>query len=161
MNIGQAANASGMPAKTIRYYESVGLIPPAERTRSGYRVYGETDIHTLRFIRRARELGFSVETVERLLALWQDRKRSSSDVKSVALRHAEALERKIAEMQAMKRTLLHLAAHCHGDERPDCPILDDLARQGERDRNHRIASAGMPGDDVGPREENGCTERRD
>lgn len=127
MNIGQAAEASGLPPKTIRYYESVGLIPAAERTGSGYRVYGETDIQTMRFIRRARDLGFSVETVEQLLALWRDRNRPSSEVKSLALRHLEALDRKIAELEAMRRALLHLADHCQGSERPDCPILDDLS----------------------------------
>lgn len=127
MNIGQAADASGMPAKTIRYYESVGLIPPAERTASGYRIYSGADVHTLRFIQRARELGFSVETVEHLLSLWQDGNRPSSEVKSLAHRHAAALERKITELQAMRKTLLHLAEHCHGDERPECPILDDLS----------------------------------
>ena len=127
MHIGEAAGASGVPAKTIRYYESVGLIPAADRTSSGYRRYSGADVHTLRFIRRARDLGFSVETVERLLALWQDRNRSSSEVKAVALEHVDALERKMDEMQAMKRTLLHLADHCHGDERPECPILDDLS----------------------------------
>ena len=130
MNIGQAAEASGLPPKTIRYYESVGLIPAAKRAGSGYRVYGETDIQNMRFIRRARDLGFSVETVEQLLSLWQDRNRPSSEVKSLALRHLEALDRKIAELEAMRRTILHLADHCQGDERPDCPILDDLSESG-------------------------------
>lgn len=127
MNIGQAAAASGLPPKTIRYYESVGLIPAPERAGSGYRLYGETDVQRLRFICRARDLGFSVETVEQLLGLWQDRNRPSSEVKSHALRHLETLDRKIAELEAMRRALLHLANHCQGNERPDCPILDDLS----------------------------------
>ena len=131
MNIGQAAEASGLPPKTIRYYESVGLIPAAKRTGSGYRVYSETDIQSMRFIRRARDLGFSVETVEQLLSLWQDRNRPSSEVKSLALRNLEALDRKIAELEAMRRSILHLADHCQGGERPDCPILDDLSGSNE------------------------------
>lgn len=127
MNIGQAAAASGVPAKTIRYYESVGLIPTADRTASGYRLYSEADVHALSFIRRARDLGFSVETVERLLGLWQDKDRPSSEVKVLALQHVKALDAKIEELQTLKRTLAHLATHCHGDDRPDCPILDDLS----------------------------------
>ena len=130
MNIGQAAEASGLPPKTIRYYESVGLIPTARRTGSGYRLYGKIDIQRMRFIRRARDLGFSVEAVEQLLALWQDRNRPSSEVKSLALRHLEALDRKIEELEAMRRALLHLADNCQGGERPDCPILDDLSEGG-------------------------------
>jgi Cu(I)-responsive transcriptional regulator len=127
MNIGEAARASGVSAKMVRYYESIGLIRPVTRTESGYRVYGDDDIHTLRFIRRARNLGFSVDETARLLALWQDKSRASADVKEFALKHVADLERKIAELQAMSRTLQHLAGHCHGNDRPDCPILDDLA----------------------------------
>jgi MerR family copper efflux transcriptional regulator len=128
MNIGEAARASGVSAKMVRYYESIGLIRPALRTESGYRVYGEEDVHTLRFVRRARSLGFSVEETAELLALWHDKGRESADVKALALRHVRDLESRIAELQAMARTLTHLASHCHGDSRPDCPILDDIAK---------------------------------
>jgi len=127
MNIGQAAAASGVSAKMIRYYESIGLVPKAQRSVSGYRVYDDGQVHALRFIRRARDLGFSVEAMAELLALWRDRKRASKDVKKLALAHVAALESKAAQLQAMSRALRHLAAHCHGDERPACPILDDLA----------------------------------
>lgn len=126
MNIGEAAKASGVSAKMIRYYEQIGLIPPAERTESGYRLYRESDVHTLRFIRRARDLGFSLEDIAELLGLWHDRSRHSSDVKALALRHVETLESKIREMQSMADTIRELAACCAGDERPDCPILADL-----------------------------------
>lgn len=128
MIIGQAAAASGVSAKMIRYYEAIGLIPAAERTASGYRVYSEADVHTLRFVRRARRLGFSVAQIERLVALWRDRARSSAEVKRIALDHVEELERKIAELQGMSAVLRHLADHCQGDARPECPILEDLAR---------------------------------
>ncbi len=127
MNIGQAAAASGVSAKMIRYYESIGLISAAARTGSGYRVYSDAEVHTLRFIRRARDLGFSVEQMTDLLALWQDRSRASSEVKCIALAHVGELERKMQELQSMADTLRHLARHCHGDGRPDCPILNDLA----------------------------------
>ncbi|MCF1710223.1 Cu(I)-responsive transcriptional regulator [Tabrizicola sp. J26] len=126
MNIGEAARASGVSAKMIRYYESIGLVPAAARTNSGYRTYGNTEVQILRFIRRGRDLGFPVETIAALLALWRDRSRQSSDVKRLALDHVADLERKIAEMQAMASTLRHLAETCAGDGRPDCPILDDL-----------------------------------
>jgi MerR family copper efflux transcriptional regulator len=129
MNIGQAAQASGMAAKTIRYYEDIGLLPAASRSRAGYRVYNEKEVHTLRFIHRARQLGFSMQGIRRLLALWQDRNRTSADVKALALAHVTALDRKLADLRAMKRTLEHLIAHCEGDDRPDCPILGDLAGQ--------------------------------
>jgi len=128
MNIGQAALATGISAKMIRYYESIGLIVPAGRTASGYRTYTEQDLHTLRFVRRARGLGFSVEQMHELLALWRDRKRASAEVKRVALRHVEELERKAAELQQMADTLKHLARHCHGNDRPECPIIDELER---------------------------------
>ena len=127
MNIGELAQASGVSAKMIRYYEKIGLIPPADRSQSGYRNYSDNDVHRLRFIRRARDLGFTVEQMADLLALWRDRSRASSEVKKIALDQVAILERKAEELQAMSRTLKHLAAHCHGDERPDCPIIDDLA----------------------------------
>ena len=127
MTIGQAAKSSAVSAKMIRHYEAIGLLPKAQRTEAGYRLYNETDVHTLRFIQRARSLGFPLETIRTLLALWRNRRRSSGQVKDLSLRHVAELERKIAEMQAMVRTLKHLAHNCHGDERPDCPILDDLA----------------------------------
>ncbi len=127
MNIGQASQASGISAKMIRYYETIGLIGPAQRTESGYRVYSDADLHTLRFVRRARGLGFSVEQMHELLALWRDRSRASADVKRVALEHVRELERKAAELQQMADTLKHLARHCHGDKRPDCPIIDQLS----------------------------------
>jgi len=127
MNIGTAASKSGVPAKTIRYYESIGLIPPATRAENGYRHYGDVDIATLRFIQRARRLGFSVKDVGNLLALWRDRKRSSAGVKKVALDHIGEIEKRIAELDSIRRTLVHLTERCHGDDRPDCPILDDLS----------------------------------
>jgi MerR family transcriptional regulator, copper efflux regulator len=128
MNIGQAAAASGVSAKMIRYYESIGLIAAPARTEAGYRVYASDEVHTLRFVRRTRMLGFSIEEARELLALWRDRSRASADVKRVALQHVRDLEAKIAELQAMAGTLKHLARTCHGDDRPDCPILEDLAR---------------------------------
>jgi Cu(I)-responsive transcriptional regulator len=127
MNIGQAAKASGVSAKMIRYYESVGLIPAAIRTESGYRTYGEAEVARLKFIRHARLLGFSLPDLTRLLALWQDGDRASAEVKAVALRHIADLDRKIAHMAALRETLKHLADRCHGDDRPDCSILDELA----------------------------------
>lgn len=127
MNIGQAAAAAGLSAKMVRYYESIGLVAPAVRTESGYRVYGQDDVHTLRFIKRARSLGFSMEKTGELLQLWRDKSRASSDVKAVALEHVVDLERKIAELRGIADTLRHLAGHCHGDARPGCPILEDLS----------------------------------
>lgn len=126
MNIGEAAKASGVSAKMIRYYESIGLIPAAGRTGSGYRVYSGTEVQLLRFIRRSRDLGFPVEKIEELLALWQDRSRQSADVKRLAMDQIGGLERKVQEMQGMIDTLRHLADACCGDHRPDCPILTDL-----------------------------------
>jgi Cu(I)-responsive transcriptional regulator len=137
-NIGEAAAGSGVTAKMIRYYESLGLLPAAKRTSAGYRLYDASDVHRLRFIRRARDLGFSIEEIRRLLALWHDRRRASADVRRVAERHMADLDRRIEELQGMRRTLETLVHHCHGDERPDCPILDDLegasagARKGTR-----------------------------
>lgn len=126
-NIGEASAATGVSAKMIRHYESVGLIPQASRTFAGYRLYADADLHRLRFIRRARNLGFSMKQIETLLALWGNRERASSEVKALALAHAEELGAKILEMQAMQRTLVDLSRHCRGNQRPDCPILDDLA----------------------------------
>lgn len=127
MNIGQASDASGVSAKMIRYYEEIGLIQPMGRTGNNYRVYGNEEVHLLRFIKRARNLGFSLEESERLLKLWRDKERESAAVKEVALAHISDLERRIAEMQGMVKTLKHLARCCGGDNRPNCPILDDLA----------------------------------
>ena len=129
MNIGQAADASGVSAKMIRHYEAIGLMAKALRTDSGYRIYDGNDVHTLRFIRRARDLGFSMAEIGELLALWQNRRRPSSSVKKIASEHVAALDARMAEMAAMRKTLQHLVHCCHGDERPDCPILDELARE--------------------------------
>ena len=126
MNIGDAANASGVSAKMIRYYEQTGLIPPADRTASGYRDYSDKDVHVLRFIRRSRDLGFSVAEISELLALWQDRSRQSSDVKALARAHIADLRQKIESLQQMADTLQTLADCCAGDHRPDCPILVGL-----------------------------------
>ena len=127
MNIGQAARHSGLSAKMIRYYESIGLLKAAHRTDSGYRVYGDDDLHTLAFIKRARDLGFSLEEVGKLLTLWQDRQRASADVKALAMQHIDELNRRIEELVSLRDTLSDLVSHCQGDERPDCPILKDLA----------------------------------
>jgi len=132
VDIGAAARDSGVSAKMIRHYEEIGLVPPAERTAAGYRMYAATDVHRLRFVKRARDLGFGMEEIGELLALWNDRRRRSSEVKRLALRHAAGLERKISELEAMRRTLVELARHCHGDHRPECPILDDLAAGARR-----------------------------
>lgn len=128
MNIGAAAERTGVPAKTIRYYESVGLLPRPPRTTAGYRVYGEHQLAMLGFIRRARALGFAVRDVASLLALWRDRRRSNAAVKALAQRHVADIDAKIAEHQAIRRTLVDLVERCHGDGRPDCPILDTLER---------------------------------
>jgi len=127
LNIGEAADASGVSAKMIRHYEDIGLIPKVKRAESGYRKYSETEIHELRFIRQARKLGFSTKQIDSLLTLWRDHRRPSAKVKQLALGHVRELEQKIEEMRAMKATLEHLAKHCHGDDRPDCPILEELA----------------------------------
>lgn len=127
-NIGEASALAGVSAKMIRHYESIGLIPEAARTFAGYRLYSDADVHRLQFIKRARTLGFSIKQIEALLSLWDDRSRASADVKRLAKAHAAELAQRIDEMQAMQRTLETLARRCHGDNRPDCPILDDLAK---------------------------------
>lgn len=131
MNISFVAERSGVSAKTIRYYESIGLIPSADRLVNGYRAYDASDVHTLQFIRRARRLGFSVDEIRDLLDLWQDKRRASTKVKALATQHLLELDRKIEELQAMRRTMAHLVERCQGNDRPDCPILDDLAGDAE------------------------------
>jgi len=126
MAIGKVAKETGLPAKTIRYYEESGLIPPAERAANGYRMYSEQSVHTLRFIKRARDLGFSVAEVSRLLALWQDEGRASSEVKALARKHLDDIDKKISDLLSLKATLERLVKACRGDHRPDCPILEDL-----------------------------------
>jgi len=128
VHIGEAARLSGVSAKMVRHYESLGLLPPVSRTDSGYRLYAQADVHTLHFIRRCRELGFAMSDVQSLVNLWHDQRRSSADVKAIANRHQHALAERIAGLQAMQRTLQSLMGCCHGDQRPDCPILDELAR---------------------------------
>jgi Cu(I)-responsive transcriptional regulator len=127
MKIGEASAASGVSQRMIRHYEKIGLMPQAARRESGYRDYDDRDVHILRFIRRARDVGFPIEEIGRLMALWNDRSRSSADVKTLALGRAAELKRKAAELDEMRRALEHLAATCHGDDRPDCPILGGLA----------------------------------
>lgn len=136
MNIGEAAAASGVTAKMIRYYETIGLIPKAGRTDAGYRLYSPSDVNTLRFIRRARDFGMPMPRIQLLIGLWRDRKRPSRDVKKIAMEHVRELTSKIAELTAMADTLKELADRCHGDSRPDCPILHDL----ESPRGSRKAS---------------------
>lgn len=127
MNIGQAAKLSGVNAKLIRHYESIGVVPRAMRTDAGYRVYTESDVHILVFVRRARDLGFSMKEIKQLVGLWRNKKRASSDVRALAMGHIKDLEEKIGELEAMTRTLRTLAQKCHGDQRPDCPILEELS----------------------------------
>ncbi len=127
MNIGDAAKASGVSAKMIRHYESVGLFPEAARTESGYRQYGDREVSTLRFVRHSRDLGFSIEQIRELLGLWQNRKRPSRQVKALAQAHLRELDAKLGELQAMRGALEHLVECCAGDERPDCPIIEGLA----------------------------------
>ena len=128
VHIGDAARLSGVSAKMVRHYEGLGLLPRVARTDSGYRQYSEAEVHTLRFIKRARDLGFSMDEIGELVGLWQNRRRASANVRRVAQKHAEDLAQRIAAMQAMQKTLHHLIHCCHGDERPDCPILEELAR---------------------------------
>lgn len=127
MKIGDIAKKSGLPAKTVRYYESIGLIPPAARAANGYRTYSESDLQILKFVQRARGLGFSVEDIASLLALWQDTHRASADVKALAVEHVARIEGKIRELESLRQALDHLAQRCHGDDRPECPIIDELA----------------------------------
>ena len=127
VNIGEAARQSGVSAKMVRHYEGLGLLPAVARTESGYRQYGDADIHTLRFIKRSRELGFSMPEIAELVSLWQNRRRASKNVRRIAQKHADDLAQRIAAMQAMQKTLGHLIHCCQGNERPECPILDDLA----------------------------------
>ena len=131
MKIGDVAQRSGVSAKTIRYYEDVGLIRPAVRGENGYRNYSNRDVELLRFIHRARSLGFSVQDVSNLLSLWLDRKRASADVKSVARKHLEDVELRIRQLESIRATLVHLMQRCHGDRRPDCPILEELADEAQ------------------------------
>jgi Cu(I)-responsive transcriptional regulator len=131
MNIGEASKATGVSVKMLRYYEEIGLVRPALRAHSGYRVYSDKNIAMLRFVRRARDLGFQVKQIAALLNLWQDGSRASADVKSLALDHVRDLEQRRRELDEMIGTLVHLAHHCHGDERPDCPILTGLSAQDE------------------------------
>ncbi|MFD2648954.1 Cu(I)-responsive transcriptional regulator [Devosia albogilva] len=136
MNIGQAASASGVSAKMIRYYEGIGLVPKPARTDSNYRVYGEDEVHILRFVKRARTLGFSIEETGTLLGLWRDKSRASAEVRDIAQAHIAELETRIAELEGMRRTLQHLVHCCSGDNRPDCPILDDLAGETQTTKGH-------------------------
>ena len=137
MNIGEAAEASGVSAKMIRHYEDIGLIPKADRSISGYRVYSDNDVHVLSFIRQARNLGFSIDRIRELLSLWQNKRRTSRKVKELALGHIQELDERICELQAIREALSYLAEHCHGDDRPDCPILDRLADG----HNHQLSAS--------------------
>lgn len=133
MNVSQAGRLSGLPSKTIRYYEEVGLMKP-DRAANGYRDYSREDVHRLAFLKRARGLGFSIEECRQLMELYRDRNRASHDVKEIAVAHVETIEAKIRELESMRRTLGKLISACHGDHRPDCPILDDMAGASELDR---------------------------
>ena len=148
MNIGQAAAASGVSAKMIRHYEVVGLLPAPKRTESGYRQYNDAEVHALRFVRRARDLGFSIHEIGELLSLWHNRKRPSRLVKAMAEVHIQALEQKAQELLAMKSTLEHLVHCCHGDDRPECPILDSLASNEPVAAGRSRARAGVRGEPV-------------
>jgi Cu(I)-responsive transcriptional regulator len=140
-NIGEAARRSGVSAKMVRHYESLGLLPQVHRTDSGYRQYGDAEVHTLRFIRRARDLGFSMAEIAELLKLWQNRRRSSADVHRIAQRHVDELTRRLEQMEAMRRTLQHLMDCCDHDDRPDCPILEELGTGTHRHRAGARAAA--------------------
>ena len=143
MNIGEAAKSSGVSAKMIRHYESVGLFPEAARTDSGYRQYTAKEVHTLRFIRQSRDLGFSIEQIRELLGLWQDRKRPSRQVRALAQAHIEELDAKLEELHAMKAMLEHLVHCCNGDERPECPIIDSLAQERPEQERSPAAATGL------------------
>lgn len=130
-NIGEAAEASGVTAKMIRHYEKIGLVPPASRTFTNYRIYSGEDVHTLQFIKRARSLGFPMKQIALLLSLWHDKDRSSAEAKRLVLAHVAELEIKIRDLQSMSNALMELAKNCHGDDRPNCPILEDLAQDCE------------------------------
>ena len=138
MNIGEASEQSGVPAKMIRYYEETGLVRKPDRSSGGYRQYGEADVHTLRFVRRARDLGFSIERIRELLKLWSDRSRASHEVKKIALAHVAALEADIAKLTGLRDVLRHLAGKCHRDGRPDCPILEDFGKARAYERRSRV-----------------------
>jgi MerR family gold-responsive transcriptional activator of gol and ges genes len=127
MNIGQAAKASGVNAKLIRHYEAIGIIPKASRSEAGYRRYSENDVHTLAFVRRARTLGFSMKEIKKLVSLWRNRTRKSSEVKNLTMTHIKDLEVKIRDLEAMRSALVKLSKNCHGDDRPSCPIIEDLS----------------------------------
>ena len=131
MNIGEVVVLSGVPAKTIRYYEDIGLVRPAPRSGNGYRAYGANDVHVLRFVRRARSLGFSVNECRQLLDLYRDPQRASAEVKALTLHRIAELDRKMAELAAMRAALVRLAESCHGDDRPECPIIENLAQRGD------------------------------
>lgn len=146
MNIGQAASASGVSAKMIRYYESIDLVQVAVRSDGGYRTYGDSDVHVLRFIRQARTLGFPIEQIRQLLSLWQDRNRASAEVKAITTRHLHELDARIAELVVMRDTLSYLARHCSGDRRPHCPILEGIGRPDTRqilDRKTAVRGAAL------------------
>ena len=128
LNIGAAAKASGVSIKMIRHYEATGLLPKAARSFGNYRLYGPNDLHMLRFIKRARALGFAMQDIKQLVGLWRNKQRPSAAVKRIARKHVDELGRKLAELQSMLNALEHLVRHCHGDQRPDCPILEDLSR---------------------------------
>lgn len=145
LNIGDASKATGVSAKMIRHYEEVGLLASPRRTESGYRQYSAAEVHTLRFIRHARDLGFSIHTIGELVGLWQDRKRPSRQVKALAQAHIVELEQKAQEILVMKATLEHLVHCCRGDERPDCPILESLAEEGREDVPTVAKARGRPG----------------
>lgn len=131
MNIGEAAQASGLPTKTVRYYAEIGLVTPSGRRSNGYRDYGPQEVQQLRFVQRTRSFGFSIDACRELLALYADRNRASADVKAIALDHLAEIERKMAELQSLHDELTNLASNCHGDQRPDCPILEGLAVNGQ------------------------------
>lgn len=137
MNIGQVASKTGLPAKTIRYYESVGLIPEPSRATNGYRSYDELDVYALHFVHKARSLGFSMAEVQELLALWRNKSRASAVVKAIALEKIKEIDRKVSELKTIRRAILDLAEHCRGDDRPECPILEELTLEvGDQDNRH-------------------------